>query len=433
MYKTLSSGLIAFCFINSLSSHAAVSQRVNKSSASEINSLLNHNVALASKASAGSYFIEVESSGSVSAKQTSLSKKMQQHFAGVPIWGQQITVQSSNQHISGFFAKNISLKSLNNTANSQFDEYSAVNALLIKAKLVDSTSYKVINNQRYIYIDNGAAHFVRLIELDVTENGVEKKPIGLVSESDYRVFKLWNNIHSAHGTGPGGNTKTGQYEYGTDTEALDITQRDGMCFLENDKVKTVTMESGFEPSEAYSFACDRNTHKEVNGAFSPLNDAHAFGTAVFDMYQQWYNTAPLTFQLLMRVHSGNNWENATWNGQAMTFGDGADNFYPLVSLDIVSHEVSHGFTSQNSNLIYSDQSGGINESFSDMAGETAEYFLRGETDWLSGADISKIDPALRYFETPSLDGLSIDRARDYYSGMDVHFSSGVFEYYWMGS
>ncbi|MDO6546317.1 M4 family metallopeptidase [Pseudoalteromonas carrageenovora] len=426
MYKTLSSGLIAFCFINSLSSHAAVSQRVNKSSASEINSLLNHNVALASKASAGSYFIEVESSGSVSAKQTSLSKKMQQHFAGVPIWGQQITVQSSNQHISGFFAKNISLKSLNNTANSQFDEYSAVNALLIKAKLVDSTSYKVINNQRYIYIDNGAAHFVRLIELDVTENGVEKKPIGLVSESDYRVFKLWNNIHSAHGTGPGGNTKTGQYEYGTDTEALDITQRDGMCFLENDKVKTVTMESGFEPSEAYSFACDRNTHKEVNGAFSPLNDAHAFGTAVFDMYQQWYNTAPLTFQLLMRVHSGNNWENATWNGQAMTFGDGADNFYPLVSLDIVSHEVSHGFTSQNSNLIYSDQSGGINESFSDMAGETAEYFLRGETDWLSGADISKIDPALRYFETPSLDGLSIDRASDYYSGMDVHFSSGVF-------
>ncbi|MEI8640348.1 hypothetical protein P4S68_01815 [Pseudoalteromonas sp. Hal099] len=102
---------------------------------------------------------------------------------------------------------------------------------------------------------------------------------------------------------------------------------------------------------------------KVNGAYSPLNDAHAFGTAVFDMYQQWYNTAPLTFQLLMRVHSGDNWENATWNGQAMTFGDGADRFYPLVSLDIVSHEVSHGFTSQNSNLIYAEQSGGINESF----------------------------------------------------------------------
>ncbi|XQF93981.1 hypothetical protein ACOBV9_21530 (plasmid) [Pseudoalteromonas espejiana] len=199
---------------------------------------------------------------------------MQQHFAGVPIWGQQITVQSSNQHISGFFAKNISLKSLNNTANSQFDEYSAVNALLIKAKLVDSTSYKVINNQRYIYIDNGTAYFVRLIELDFTENGVEKKPIGLVSESDYQMYLSCGiifTVRMARALVKPIQNRPVRIRY-TDTEALDITQRNGMCFLENEKVKTVTMESGFEPSEAYSFACDRNTHKEENGAFSPLND-----------------------------------------------------------------------------------------------------------------------------------------------------------------
>ncbi len=427
MYKTLSSGLIAFCFLNSLSAHAAVSQRVNKSSLSEVNLLLNQSVGLTNQASTHSYFIELDTPQALNAKQTrSSAKKMQQFFAGVPIWGQQIRVQSSNQHISGFFAKNIDAISLNKTANNQFDEFSAVKSILVNAKLDESTAYQVLNNKRYVYIDNGVAHFARLIELNVFENGVEKKPIGLVSESDYSVFKQWNNIKSAQGTGPGGNTKIGQYEYGTDVEALDVTQRGEMCFLENEKVKTVTMESGFEPSEAYSFACDRNTYKEINGAYSPLNDAHAFGTAVFDMYQQWYNTAPLTFQLLMRVHSGDNWENATWNGQAMTFGDGADRFYPLVSLDIVSHEVSHGFTSQNSNLIYAEQSGGINESFSDMAGETAEYFLRAETDWLSGADISKTSPALRYFETPSLDGLSIDHASEYYSGMDVHFSSGVF-------
>ncbi|MFM9635003.1 M4 family metallopeptidase, partial [Streptomyces galilaeus] len=83
-------------------------------------------------------------------------------------------------------------------------------------------------------------------------------------------------------------------------------------------------------------------------------------------------------QLLMRVHYGENWDNATWNGEAMTFGDGSDLYHPLVSLDIVSHEVSHGFTSQNSDLFYYDQSGGINESFSDMAGEAAEYFLHGQ-------------------------------------------------------
>ena len=58
----------------------------------------------------------------------------------------------------------------------------------------------------------------------------------------------------------------------------------------------------------------------------------------------------------------------------MTFGDGASTFYPLVSLDVSAHEVSHGFTEQNSNLIYSGQSGGINEAFSDMAGEAAEFY-----------------------------------------------------------
>ncbi|MEH6824032.1 MAG: M4 family metallopeptidase [Motiliproteus sp.] len=73
----------------------------------------------------------------------------------------------------------------------------------------------------------------------------------------------------------------------------------------------------------------------------------------------------------------------------MTFGDGASIFYPLVSLDVSAHEVSHGFTEQNSNLIYSSQSGGINEAFSDMAGEAAENFMHRENDFLVGADIFK--------------------------------------------
>ena len=427
MNKILSSGLIAFCFLNTLNTQAAVSQRVNKTSMQEVKQLLNNNASVANKSSANSYFLELEKPKQNHAlKFIAPSKKMQQYFSGVPVWGQQIRIQSNSEHISGFFAKNINLVSLNKSASDTFDELVAIKALLEKAKLDDSLESKIINNERYIYIENGKAHYVRLIELKVIENGIEKMPIGLVSESTYHVFKQWDNIQSVGGKGPGGNQKIGIYEYGTDQEALAVTQVGDTCYLENEKVKTVTMESGSQPSQAFSFTCDRNTYKEINGAFSPLNDAHAFGTAVFDMYQQWYNTAPLTFQLLMRVHSGDNWENATWNGQAMTFGDGADRFYPLVSLDIVSHEVSHGFTSQNSNLVYSGQSGGINESFSDMAGETAEYFLRGQTDWLSGADISKMVPALRYFETPSLDGVSIDKASDYYSGIDVHYSSGVF-------
>ena len=44
-------------------------------------------------------------------------------------------------------------------------------------------------------------------------------------------------------------------------------------------------------------------------------------------------------------------------------------FYPLTGRDIIGHEAAHGFTEQNSGLIYQYQSGGMNEAYSDMAGE----------------------------------------------------------------
>jgi pseudolysin/vibriolysin len=134
----------------------------------------------------------------------------------------------------------------------------------------------------------------------------------------------------------------------------------------------------------------------------------------------------------MRVHFGKDYENAYWDGQQMTFGDGGDYLYPLTVLDVTGHEISHGVTEKNSNLVYEYQSGGINESFSDMAGETAEYFMKSQVgktnDWLVGGAILKgpSGTALRYFKDPTQDGQSIDNARDYTDLMDVHYTSGVF-------
>ena len=94
---------------------------------------------------------------------------------------------------------------------------------------------------------------------------------------------------------------------------------------------------------------------------------------------------------------------------------------------MVAHEASHGYTEQQSGLIYSGQSGGINESYSDIAGEAAEFFARGSNDFPVGADIFKASGrALRYFADPTRDGRSIGHASNYTNGLDVHYSSGVF-------
>jgi vibriolysin len=61
-----------------------------------------------------------------------------------------------------------------------------------------------------------------------------------------------------------------------------------------------------------------------------------------------------------------------------------------------------------------------------MAGEAAEFYLTGSTNFEMGTDIIKGSGSLRYMADPTLDGLSIDHASDYYSGLNVHYSSGVY-------
>jgi hypothetical protein len=219
----------------------------------------------------------------------------------------------------------------------------------------------------------------------------------------------------------------GYYYYGTDYPPFGCTEIDGMCYLVTEDVKTIDLKGGTSGGSEAVFPCYENIGKPINGAYCPVNDAQFFGQVVFDMYRDYYGVPVLTFQLTLRCHYSFNYENVFWNGSSITFGDGYTTFYPLVALDVVAHESSHGFTEYHSDLIYSGQSGGINEAYSDMAGEGAKHYLRGTNDFMVGFDIVK-DPsgAVRYMYDPPLDGYSIDHIDDYYEGMSVNYSSGIF-------
>jgi Zn-dependent metalloprotease len=152
---------------------------------------------------------------------------------------------------------------------------------------------------------------------------------------------------------------------------------------------------------------------------------HYNGVKVVEMYEQWFNfTSP--FPIILNVHYGADFNDAFFDGVAANFGDGNDKNFPFVSLDLVSHEIAHGFTGLTSGLIIDGQSGGVAEAFSDMAGEAAEFFATGQNDWMFGWEVSKSDGALRYFKDPTKDGVSIDHASQYHDGMNVHYSAGVF-------
>jgi len=259
------------------------------------------------------------------------------------------------------------------------------------------------------------------------------RPYFSVEASSGKVLDTWEGLDTGAdlGTGPGGNTRTGKYQYGVDYKKFEITKTGATCYLENNEVRTVNLNHGTGGvTAAYAYNCgtkNEQTHKAINGAYSPMNDAHYFGKVLYDMYRDWVQLRPLTFKLVIRVHYSRNFQNAFWNGRTMTFGDGGSYMYPLVDINVVTHEAAHGFTNQNSNLVYKYQSGGMNEAYSDMAGESGEFYMKGKVDWMVGADIIKTKGrAMRYFKRPEDDGRSIGHASKYYNGMDVHHSSGVY-------
>ena len=282
-----------------------------------------------------------------------------------------------------------------------------------------------------VFIDDaGKAHLAYAVTFFADSlAGNPTRPIIMIDAHSGQVIKKWENLqHALVGTGPGGNTKTGQYEWGSGGiyGYMDVAQSGSTCTMNNTNVKAVNLNGGTTGTTAYAYTCPRNTYKTINGGYSPINDAFQFGGVITNMYPAYTGYNALNFQLVMRVHYKTSYENAFWDGSTMNFGDGASTFYPLVSADVAGHEVSHGFTEQHSNLTYSGQSGGMNEAFSDMGGEATEYYWKGTNDFLVGAEIFKGTGALRYMCNPTQDGASIDNAANYTSSLDVHYSSGVY-------
>jgi len=107
-----------------------------------------------------------------------------------------------------------------------------------------------------------------------------------------------------------------------------------------------------------------------------------------------------------RVHYGTNYNNAYWSSPYMTYGDGDGvTFRSLVTLDIAGHEMTHGVTQYSAGLVYSNESGALNESMSDVFGAMVERYARGETlnTWLIGEEAytpSTAGDALRYMDNP---------------------------------
>lgn len=392
--------------------------------------------------------------------------KLQQMYKGVPVLDH-IAVTSYNkmgklERLHGYIAQSIEedVRSVTPSVSKETAFSTAKAAFLKVVKQIVKYEISNVTNNLVIFVDDAQkAHlaYVVMFNADSEIGGQPARPRIIVDANSNQVLSYVNaltyNKANASATGNGGNRKVGQYYYGQQFPKLEVTANGNTCMMKTENVTTIDLKGQGNgqgndtnlPTDPFSFTCSEHIENEVNGAYSQINDAHFFGTGVFNMYKEWFGINPLKTALTLRVHYGQNFENAFWDGKQMTFGDGKDMFYPLAVMDVTAHEVSHGFTEFNSNLTYANQSGGINEAFSDIAGEAMEYYSRnGKNDFLVGAEIGKSIEALRYFDDPTKDKRSISHVKDFkwsndticqlcplFGGCpnmctDVHHSSGIF-------
>nr|WP_315258168.1 M4 family metallopeptidase [uncultured Duganella sp.] len=135
------------------------------------------------------------------------------------------------------------------------------------------------------------------------------------------------------------------------------------------------------------------------------------------------------------AHVGTSYDNAFYDDscRCMYIGDG-NSFTSLGAIDVIGHEMSHGVTAATADLIYAGESGGLNESNSDIGGEMVEAYARAGgsgavipasgNDWMMGAEISRSGQPLRWMYKPIKDGSSPDAWSVNLKNLDVHYSSG---------
>jgi Zn-dependent metalloprotease len=199
---------------------------------------------------------------------------------------------------------------------------------------------------------------------------------------------------------------------------------------------------------------DLDNHWLTSGRTSPgqpaMVDAQYYANVTDDYYQtrhglSWTSCYPSGMQSV--AHYKRNYANAFWNGTYTIFGDGDGSSYREFSggLDVVAHENTHAVTDCTSKLLYLDESGALNESFSDIMGSSTEFFANeptssncrlatGQTacsDWWVAEDVSLAAdavPGFRNMADPREDGDPDHYSERQIGGGDnggVHTNSGI--------
>ncbi|MES2898839.1 MAG: M4 family metallopeptidase [Pseudomonadota bacterium] len=269
----------------------------------------------------------------------------------------------------------------------------------------------------------------------------------IVSANDGRIIDQWSMLQTVLGSGKSqynGVVPLSTTKEGDKFRMIDPLRGTGGQF---GAMAVTNADHGTEAGEVYSHSAnewgdgkqyiDGGSTTDANGQTAAVNAMWGLMNT-YDMHKNvlgWQSLDGQNSASYIAVHVNNAYDNAYYSDtcKCMFIGDGSS-FNSLGSIDVVGHEMGHGITASTSNLLYFGESGGLNESSSDIAGEVVEAYARaggtGEripdkgNDWALGTEISKDNTPLRWMNKPSLDGKSPDAWSSSIKKLDVHYNSG---------
>ncbi len=200
-------------------------------------------------------------------------------------------------------------------------------------------------------------------------------------------------------------------------------------------IGTYNMQNGTNYNSAVDFTDNDNNWSYGNYDKYAL-DAHWGAEMTYDYYLQKHGRNSIDGNghvLLSYIHYDYNFGNAYWDGYRMTYGDGSNGNQPFTTIKIAGHEITHGLTSNSANLTYQNESGALNEAFSDIFGKSIETFARpNNTNWIMGSDLGFV---MRNMSDPSQTNAPDTYQGTYwYTGTQdnggVHKNSSVLNYWY---
>jgi Zn-dependent metalloprotease len=259
----------------------------------------------------------------------------------------------------------------------------------------------------------------------------------IVGAHDGRLLDRWSNRQDLAANGTAKTLYSGQVAFATNSTATGFEMRDPT----RGGAYTIDASNSRTSGQVYTDADNAWGNYATTDKATTAADAHYGAAVTWDYFKNIHGRLGIGNDgrgAYSRVHYGFHYSNAYWSDSCfcMTYGDGDGvSLSPLVALDIASHEMSHGVAARTAGLIYSGESGGLNEANSDILSSMVEFYANNPSDtpdYLVGEEVymgnvagSANQRALRYMFNPIADGRSPNCDVATLGNLDVHYSSGV--------